>query len=567
MNKYIRIIILLFVVFTGCQKLDLDPLSEGSSENWYSNEKEIEFALNDLYRPDLWYVEGARVYNTDRFTDDWNQREYLYDYVAGTITSDWSDSKNTWINTYKGIARANKVLGSLDKVKGKIPNEKIEQFKGEASFFRASFYSYLIFLYGDVPFLTKDISIEEAFETGRTDKSIILQQIYNDYDTAAMYLPEVSAGDEQRVTKGAAYAFKARIATWMLDYETAKDAAGKCISLGVYSLDPDYGHLFLPSTNSSPEFIFVLPQSMELTGDATLTTTSFLPRYVGGYSTAQPSWELFCSYTCTDGLPIDESPLYDPQHPFRNRDPRLAETMPEFGKPFLGYVYDPGAKKVLEVSTGKMVTNRETQFSSQFASYNGLDLKKGVDGSWVDDKKADPNIIIMRYADVLLMYAEAKMELNEIDQSVFDALNLVRARAYKVDPSATSLYPSVHETDQDKLRTIIRTERRVELAWENRRYFDLIRWKLAETVLTRPVVGLPQKSGLEANIASGDYFFPKNALPEIDENGLVNLQPLINTGKVRVVTQRNFQTKEYLWPIPTEETDINENLLPNNPGY
>src|SRR5699024_473916 len=110
---------------------------------------------NDLYRPDLWYVEGARVYNTDRFTDDWNQREYLYDYVAGTITSDWSDSKNTWINTYKGIARANKVLGSLDKVKGKIPNEKIEQFKGEASFFRASFYSYLIFLYGDVPFLTK----------------------------------------------------------------------------------------------------------------------------------------------------------------------------------------------------------------------------------------------------------------------------------------------------------------------------------------------------------------------------------------------------------------------------
>src|SRR5699024_1963884 len=97
MNKYIRIIILLFVVFTGCQKLDLDPLSEGSSENWYSNEKEIEFALNDLYRPDLWYVEGARVYNTDRFTDDWNQREYLYDYVAGTITSDWSDSKNTWI--------------------------------------------------------------------------------------------------------------------------------------------------------------------------------------------------------------------------------------------------------------------------------------------------------------------------------------------------------------------------------------------------------------------------------------------------------------------------------------
>src|SRR5699024_3397256 len=155
-------------------------------------------------------------------------------YVAGTITSDWSDAKNTWINTYKGVARANKVLENLDKVKGKIPKEKIEQLKGEASFFRASFYSYLIFLYGDVPFLSKNISIEKAFETGRTDKSIILEQIYNDYDTAAKYLPEQSDGDQQRVTKGAAYAFKARTATWMLDYQTAKEAAANCIDLGVY---------------------------------------------------------------------------------------------------------------------------------------------------------------------------------------------------------------------------------------------------------------------------------------------------------------------------------------------
>ena len=567
MKKYIKILILSSLIFAGCQKLDLNPLSEGSSENWYSNEQEFELALNELYRPDLWYVEGARVYNTDRFTDDWNQREYLYDYVAGTITSDWADSKNTWINTYKGIARANTVLSKIDDARGKIPEGKLEQFKGEAAFFRASFYSYLIFLYGDVPLVTKNITIDEAFETGRTDKDVILQQIYNDYDTAAKYLPETPSGSAQRVTKGAAYAFKARTATWMLDYQTAKDAAGKCIDLGTYSLDPDYGRLFLASTNSSPEYIFVIPKSIELTGSATLSTTSFIPRYVGGTSTAQPSWELLCAYTCTDGLPIDQSDLYDPQHPFQNRDPRLPETIVQFGTPHLGYIYDPGAKQVLELSTGEMVDNKETQFSSQFASYNGLDLKKGVDESWVDDKKADPNIIIMRYADVLLMYAEAKMELNEIDQSVLDALNQVRARAYKVSPEATSAYPAITETDQGKLRTIIRTERHVELAWENRRYFDLIRWKLAETVLSRPVVALPQKEGLAANISSGDYFFPKNVLPDVDENGLVDLQPLINTGKVRVVTNRSFQTKEYLWPIPTEETDINENLLPNNPGY
>lgn len=569
MKKYLKIISLLSIVaFAGCQKLDLNPLSEGSSENWYSNEQEFELALNDLYRPALWYIEARRAYNTDRFTDDWNQREYLYDYVAGTITSDWVDSRDTWINTYKEIARANKVLINLDRVKGKIPNEKIQQFKGEASFFRASFYSYLVFLYGDVPLITKDVTIEEAFEAGRTDKNEILKQIYNDYDTAAKYLPTPSEGGIQRVTKGAAYAFKARIATWMLDYKTARDASDACINLNTYSLEPDFGRLFLTSTNSSPEFIFVLPQSQELTGSGTFNAASFLPRYVvGGNNGAQPSWDLFCAYTCTDGLPIDKSPLYDPQNPFKNRDPRISETIVEFGTPHLGYIYDPGAKQILELSTGKMVTNQETQFTTQFAAYNGLNLKKGVDESWVDDLQADNNFIIMRYADVLLMYAEAKMELNEIDQSVFDALNQVRARAYKVSRAATSLYPSINETDQDKLRTIIRTERRVELAWENRRYFDLIRWKLADRVLNRPVVALPQKDGLEQNIASGDYFFPKNALPIVDKDGSVDLQPLINTGKVRVVANRSFNTRQYLWPIPTEETEINVNLLPNNPGY
>lgn len=566
MKKLTTIIILSSFLVIGCQKLDLNPLSEGSSSNWFSNEQEFLLALNDLYRPELWYVEARRVYNTDRFTDDWNQREYLYDFVAGTITSDWTDSKETWINSYKAIARANTILNNLENADGKIPKKRLEQFKGEASFFRASFYSYLIFLYGDVPLVTTDISIEEAFATGRADKNEILQQIYNDFDVAANLLPKQSDG-VQRVTKGAAYAFKARVAAWMLDYETAKNASLACMNLGVYSLEPEYGKLFLPSTNSSPEFIYILPQSLELTGNATLTTTSFIPRYVGGTSTAQPSWELFCSYTCNDGLPIDESPKYDPQNPFKNRDPRLPATIIEFGTPHLGYIYDPGAKEVMELATGKMVTNQETQFSSQFASYNGLDLKKGVDESWADDKKADPNFIVMRYADVLLMYAEAKMELNDIDQSVFEALNQVRARAYGVSPNATSLYPKISETNQDKLRTIIRTERRVELAWENRRYFDLIRWRLAETVLSRPVVGLPQKAGLEANINSGDYFFPKGALPIVDENGLVDLQPLINTGKVRVVVNRQFQTKQYLWPIPTEEITINPNLLPNNPGY
>jgi hypothetical protein len=554
--------ILLF--FAGCQNLDLNPLSEGSTENWYSNETEITMALNDLYRPALWYWEGNRLFHCDRFSDDWNQRETLYEWVSGSITAETNMVETCWLNTYKGITRANTILSSLEKMKDVIPEEALERFKGEAYFFRACFYSYLIFLWGDVPFYTEYLTIEDAFKMGRTDKGVILKQIYEDFDRAIQTLP-LSYTGLKRVTKGAAYAFKARTAIWMLDWETAATAAKGCIDLDVYSLHPDFGELFLSKTRTSPELIFTMPRSKELLNDA-ISVGSMYTRLAGGTSTAQPSWELFCAFTCTDGLPIDKSPLFDPTQPYKNRDPRCAATTVEFGTAHLGFIYDPGASKVLNLSTNKSVTNKDSQLNDQYSAYNGMCLKKGVDGEWTDDKATDVSIMLMRYADVLLMYAEAKMELNQIDASVLSAINQIRARAYGVNSSETSRYPAVSETNQQKLRTIIRNERRVELAWENRRWFDLIRWRLAEVALTRPVYALPVKDGLSANIASGDYFFPKNVLPEIDENGLVDFSKMYATGKIRLVVPRSFPERQYLLPIPAKERLINENMS-QNPGY
>lgn len=565
MKKTIITIVSALLIITGCQDLDLNPLSEGSSENWYNNETEIRMALNDLYREDLWYVEGFRLFSTDRYSDDWNQRNQLYDWAAGSISSDWSEGENTWLNSYKGIARANTILNSLDKAKDNVSEEKLNQFKGEASFFRACFYSYLIFLYGDVPFITEYISIDDAFEIGRTDKDIILEQVYEDFDQAIEYLPASYGYEVQYATKGAAYAFKARIATWMLDYATARDAAKGCIDLGVYSLEPDFSTLFLSMTHTSPELIFTIPRSKELTGNA-FTAKSFYIRNAGGTAVAQPSWELFFAFTCTDGLPIDESPLFDLQQPFLNRDPRCAETCVEFGTEWLGYIYDPGKEKVLNLATNKEVKNKDTQLNEQYSAYNGMCLKKGVDEEWIDDKLTDTDLKLMRYADVLLMYAEAKMELNEIDASALSAINQVRARAYDVAQTETDMYPAVTENNQAKLRTIIRNERRVELAWENRRWFDLIRWKLADVALNRPVYALPTKTGLAENIASGDYFFPKDVIPEIDENGLVDLSKMYATGKIRAVVERTFPSRQYLFPIPAKEIIINENLIQNS-GY
>jgi SusD family. len=565
-NSFLTFICPMLLLVVGCARnLDLNPLSEGSSENWFKNENEITLALNDLYRSDLWYIESNRLFHTDRYSDDWSQREQLYEWAAGATTGMTGEVINTWQTLYKGVARANTILYSLDRAADNVSEERLNQLRGEASFFRACFYSYLIFLYGDVPFVTNYITIEQAFELGRTDKNVILKQIYDDFDVAIQYLPTSYGNDLMRVTKGAAYAFKARTAAWMLDYRTCAEAAKGCIDLDMYSLHPDYGELFLTKTHVSPELIFTLPRSQALMNDA-LASNSYYPRNAGGTAVAQPSWELFCAYTCTDGLPVDESPLFDPQHPFENRDPRCAATMVEFGTPHLGFIYDPGAEKVLNLTTDKMVTNKDALLNDQFAAYNGMCLKKGVDEEWTDDKKTETDIKLMRYADVLLMYAEAKMELNEIDASVLEAINRVRARAYKVSHTQINDYPAVTETDQNRLRTIIRNERRVELAWENRRWFDLLRWRLAEIALVRPVYALPVKEGLIANIASGDYFFPKGVLPEIDENGLVDLSPLFATGKIRAVVQRKFDTRQYLYPIPSKEVQINNNIK-QNPGY
>lgn len=554
----------------SCQDLDLNPLSEGSSENWFNNSSEIEMALDELYRPALWYAETWRTYNTDRWTDDWNQREYTYDWLGGAVTGEWADAENTWVNTYKGISRANTIINSLGKVEGKLSEESIRRYEGEAKFFRACFYTYLIFLYGDVPFYIDYITLEDAYQMGRTSKDIVLKQIYQDFDDAIATLPEDPQNGIRRVTKGVAYAFKARTAIWMGDWKVARDAAKGCIDLGRYSLAPDYGELFLSKTKNSPEIIFDLPRSTNLMDNSSLgSIKSFLPRNVGGTGNAEPSWDLFCSYTCTDGLTIDKSPLYNPSDPFKNRDPRCTATIVEPGTEHLGVIYDPSptAKTVLNVKTGKKIKNKDSKIVDQYASYNGLLLKKGVDEEWIDDKYTDVNFVIMRYADVLLMYAEAKMELGELDNSLYDAVNEVRARAYKVKASDTKSYPAITEKNQGELRKIVRNERHVEFAWENRRWFDLIRWRLAEFACTRPIYAFPSGEEMLKNYNNGDWFFPKGVRPTFDENGLVDLTPIYATGKVAVPVHRNFLKHEYLFPIPSKDILVTHNKLTQNPGY
>lgn len=553
-------------MWTSCIDLDLNPLSQASSENWYSDETEIEMSIKDFYRDSFWPLD-----NENR-TDDFIYRETLSSIVNGTLNGQDGDVTTLWTNQYKSIARTNTILANKDKMLAMgISEEKVNQYMAEALFQRASCYARLVTYFGNVVYVTEVIDIDAAFQMGQTPKEEVIPLIYADYDEAIKYLPEKYTGtSSQRATKGAAMAMKARFALYMGDWEVCRDAAKQCMDLGIYKLHSSYADLFLSTTKNAEEAIFLLPRSIEY--DVTYGSSNVkneVTRNPGGWGAYCPSWDLLASYLCTDGLPIDESPLFDPHNPFNNRDPRCTATIVEFGTRHLGFDYNPhpDAVEVMNYNTGKMQKNNDARVNAQYASYNGLVWKKGIDETWLENgMDVDPDKIIIRYADVLLMYAEAKIELNQIDQSVLDAINQVRARAYGVDYTQTNAYPAVTTTDQQKLRSILRAERRMEFAKEGLRYMDLVRWKIAGKALTRPNYGMLYPVSLlkEKVVDKGLWFWPET--PAIDEDGIPDFSAMENAGLIAPMSQRMWNDRQYLWPIPTKEILINDNLV-QNPGY
>lgn len=518
-------------------------------------------AVNNLYKPDFWTLIG------DNWTDNEAYRNTNTAFVTGTLNGQDGSVSTVWANRYKAIARANTIIEHLNNMQEDIISSKQKDcLKAEALFVRASCYATLVTLYGDVPFVINSIDIDEAFNIGRTPKKEIIQQIYNDYNEAISILP-ISTGQVQRATKGAALALKARFALYNQDWQIAADAAKECISLNCYKLYPSFKDLFLPGIHNTEESIFALPRS--IADNVSTYMIESMPRNQGGWAASTPSWDLLAAYTCTDGLPIDESPLFDPHDPFKNRDPRCNETIVPFNSEFLGFTYTPhpDSIEVLNHSTGLMQTNNDTKAVTQHASYNGLLWKKGMNESCLlNGNKIDPDNIIIRYADVLLIYAEAKIELNQIDESVLNAINQVRARAYGVSIDQTSQYPAVTEISQQKLRSILRMERRMEFAKEGTRYFDLIRWKVAEKVLKMKNYGLLYPADLLIDkVTSKGYWFWASA-PDIDENGIADFSKMEETGLINPLSQRAFNERQYLWPIPTKEILINSNIT-QNPGY
>lgn len=581
-----QLYIILFTVVSlqSCVKLDLYQRDAANSGDWYRAEDQFRQSVNEFYRSDFWLRDDP---NRSGWTDNFQRRLEVYDIKGGTVASDYSVSSNNWFTMYKGITRTNEVAEKLLAQRETLGETAYNQFLAEVNFFRAGFWTYLITHYGDVPFYEAPISVDESFTIARTPKEEILEKVFAYYDYAAQHLP-VSYAGVQYATKGAALALKARAAIYMGNYTVAAEAAEACMGLGVYELHPGFADLFLSKTKNSKEVIFQIPRSVELNVvHPVAIPEGYLPRNHGGIASRNPTWALLASFECIDGLLIDQSPLFDPRNPFKNRDPRCAMTIVPFGSlkegdglteqsgfRYMDIEYNPypRRKQVMNFRNGSLITNHDTRSVNAYATFNGLLWRKEVDEDWIDFTTA-PNQIIIRYADVLLMYAEAKTELNQIDQSVLQAINTVRERAYANSDIAA---PPVTTHNQNELRLKVRNERRVELAGEGLRYMDLIRWRIAHKALRGNVYGLsnvavntnvnvtPTGPLMENVVNKGLWFWGMR--PEIDADGLPNFDKLYEANLCRVLNVMNFPERQYLWPIPAKELLLNPNLI-QNPGY
>lgn len=543
---------LLFIIFSisivSCNKnLDKLPLDAPSSESFPTNKDELQTALVGCNNPLLQsFGENPFVQVFEMFSDNAANRDLTPDKMWGDPAAGYISP--IWNNLYVGISRCNFLLDNLDKARKNVDESVIQNVSAQTRFLRAYYYSLLTSFWGGVPYVTRTLSLAEANVT-KTSREQIVDSILAELTAIAPNLNQTNQPNSMEISKGAAWALQSRMALYNGKWQAAIDAAQKVMNLESteYTLTSNYGDICKLAGNGSKELIF----SVHWNYNDIINTApvSFKSRNGKGFNNRMPTQSLVDSYECIDGLAIDKSPLYDPTKPYANRDPRLNLTIAVSGSVFCGYVYETHKDSLTcwnyNVTPAVRIANQDA--INPFASFSGFAWRKYVDPTEFDQaNKSAINSVLIRYAEVLLNYAEAKIELNQIDASVYTAINKIRDRAHMpiITPGKT----------QAELRSIVRKERKVELAGEGLRYFDIIRWKIAEKVLNGPCYGRIPK-GLLASA------------PAIDENGTPDYTVVSNYNAMRVIQVRIFDpSKNYLWPIPFIELQTNKNLV-QNPNY
>lgn len=537
------------LLFVSCEStLEKYPLNYPSTETFLQTETEIEMAIVGMHSP--FYIFNDQIpfiLYFDTGSDISAERDAKPEQMFQNTTA--GQLSGLWTNMYKSINRCNFLLENIERAKDNVSADKIERYKAETKVIRAYCYLLLTSMFGDVPLIDHSLTLEEAY-VSRDPIATIVDFILSECDEAAPYLQQENQPNTMAITKGFAWAVKARTALYNERWSDVVAACEKIMELeGVeYELEPNYGDITMLKGKTSKEVIWAIQYNQDDKSQG--MPSRMKSRLAGGYSNKMPVQALVDSYECLDGLSIDKSPLYDPQNPWKNRDPRLHHTVVLPGTTFFGYQFETNKDSVQCWDYNKTPAIRIANLDAThaYASFSGYCWRKYCDSlEYRTDGASSINAIAFRYADILLMYAEAKNELNQLDDSAYEAINKVRRRAGMPDIAAGKT--------QQEFRAAVRKERKYELAGEGLRLFDIRRWRIADRLMNGTCYG---------RVPTG---YPTLA-PVIDEYGNPDYTDFAEKNRFGTKLGVRFfdPERDYLSPIPSSEIQVNSNLT-QNPGY
>ncbi|MDO5606896.1 MAG: RagB/SusD family nutrient uptake outer membrane protein [Capnocytophaga sp.] len=521
----------LAVLLAGCS-LDLDtvPKDALSPSTFWKTQKDVELALTGCYRG---FESSSSIMYRDCASDDAYNNfpwEGFKNIANGTLTA--ADPGSGYYS-YAIINRCNEFLDGIEGTTF-LSNDAKEAYKAQARFLRAYRFFLMNISYGDVPLTLKNFATPEEAKVPRDPSATVSEFIKTELEAIIPLLPaSYDTKDYGKITKGAAQALLMRYYLYKGDNANALSVAK---SISGYSLFPSYSGLFNPENEKNSEVILSVQQTQDL---YRVDFTPFLPNGSGGWSSVVPTQDFVDAYEMADGTTIAEAQAagtYDPANPYKNRDPRLRATVIYPGQLWQG---KPFASIVDGDNNYHNKADNATKTGYNYRKYlNHYDANPGA-AYW----NSGADVFIFRYAEVLLTIAEASNEVSGPSAEVYAALDQIRNRAGM--PSVDQAKYNTKET----LRNLIRNERRVELAMEGLRRWDIIRWKTAPDVLNTTLMGTRRGTVLTTTQANGDFD--------------VNLNLPANEIEVRTFDAG----KNYLLPIPQSAIDKNKNLNPNNPGY
>ncbi|MCR9066218.1 MAG: RagB/SusD family nutrient uptake outer membrane protein [Cytophagales bacterium] len=505
-NKYkisqFSITLLLVFFLSSCEKdfLDKNPLDSVASQGFWKTKADVETGLAGVYsRLQDNFLGYERIY-FEGLTDNaysvinFNQRN-IFEMTLGNVSPTTGGAiSNMYSSPYKAITSCNVFLENVDKAKDNVSATQLDIYKAEVRFIRALSYFDLVRLFGEVPLYKKYFTTIDEGRIAKSSKEEIYALIEEDLNFAISKLPDTKYAGH--AVKGSAQALLGRVLLTQEKWNEAATVLKQVIDGGKFKLANSYHEIFLENGQANPS---VNCEIMFSTNYALGNPQRSSPQ-PAGYEIEMANWALLQpfksfadSYQMADGKMANSTALDTAN--YANRDPRLYMTMK-----LPGETWKNPNTQVEQVIDNPSLTG--------FIMEKYVDLNK-VPISGATAPTSHQDYIHLRYADVLLMYAEAKNEASGPDATVYAAIDEVRARP-------TVNMPPVVKADystKESLREYIRNERRIELAMEGLRYFDLKRWRIAEEKLHgKPTVGSQPMQFLPKN-----YYLPLQQ-SELDRN-------------------------------------------------